>query len=134
MEEEAKMRYGEVFSPAEKEFFKHRLLTLYPKIDDRGIKTAITFLAQQKSANCPCLVHSEQRGYEWIVFRRQPDRKICEDEEDEDEAIPVDEITDDEDFFSAEAEEAVLAPTSDDEKTQVDQGIPSKTKEAAPEF
>ena len=35
MEEEAKIRYGEVFSPAEKEFFKHRLQTLYPKIGDR---------------------------------------------------------------------------------------------------
>ena len=25
-------------------------------------------------ANCPCLVHTESRGYDWVVFRRQPDR------------------------------------------------------------
>ena len=85
MEEEAKIRYGDIFSPAEKEFFRHRLLTLYPKIDDRGVKTAIDFLEQQKTVNCPCSVHTEQRGYEWIVFRRQPDKKTCEDD-----VIPMD--------------------------------------------
>ena len=98
MEKEAKIRYGEVFSPAEKEFFKYRLQTLYPRIGDNDIKTAITFLAEQKAANCPCLVHTEQRGYEWIVFRRQPDRIPCEDEDEEDNVIPMDEVPDDEDF------------------------------------
>ena len=98
MEEEAKIRYGDVFSLAEKEFFRHRLLILYPKIDDRGIKSAIDFLEQQKAVNCPCSVHTVQRGYEWIVFRRQPDRKPCEDAEDEDDVIPMDEVSDDEDF------------------------------------
>ena len=81
MEEEAKIRYGEVFSPAEKKFFKHRLQTLYPRIGDNDVQTAITSLAEQKAANFPCLVHTEQRGYEWIVFRRQPDRIPCEDED-----------------------------------------------------
>ena len=132
MEEEAKMRYGEVFSPAEKEFFRHRLLTLYSKIDDRGIKSAIDFLEQQKAVNCPCSVHTEQRGYEWIVFRRQPDRKPCEDAEDEDDVIPMDEVSDDEDFFSAEAEETILTPTSD-ERAQVDQDIPDEIIGAASE-
>ena len=122
MEEEAKIRYGNVFSPAEREFFRHRLLSLYPKIDKRGVKTALDFLEQQKAVNCPCSVHTEQRGYEWIVFRRQPDRKPCEDEEDEDDINPIDEVSDDEDFFSAEAEETILTPTSD-ERTQVDQDI-----------
>ena len=74
MEEEAKIRYREVFNPAEKEFFKHRLQTLYPKIGDSDVKTVITFLAEQKAVNCPCSVHTEQRGYKWIVFRRQPDK------------------------------------------------------------
>ena len=37
MEEEAKAKYGDVFSLAEKEFFKHRLLIVYPKITDEGI-------------------------------------------------------------------------------------------------
>ena len=113
MEEEAKIRYGEVFSPAEKKFFKHRLQTLYLKIGDSDIKTAITFLAEQKVANCPCLVHTEWRGYEWIVFRRQPDRILCEDEDKEDDVISMDEVSDDEDVFSAEAEETMHTPTSD---------------------
>ena len=47
MEEEAKIKYGEVFSPAEKEFVKHRFQTLYPKIGDSDVKTAITFLVEQ---------------------------------------------------------------------------------------
>ena len=98
MEEEAKIRCGEVFSPAEKEFFKHRLQTLYPKIGDSDVKTAITFLAEQKAANCPCLVHTEQRGYEWIVFRRQPDRMPCEDEDEDSDVIPMDEVSGDELF------------------------------------
>ena len=121
MEEEAKIMHGEVFSPAEKEFFKHRLQTLYPKIGDSDVKTAITLLAEQKAANCPCLVHTDQRGYEWIVFRRQPDRIPYEDEDEED-VTPMDEVSDDEDFFSAEAEETMPTPTSD-ERTQVDQDI-----------
>ena len=25
-------------------------------------------------ANCPCLVHTASRGYDWAVFRRQPNR------------------------------------------------------------
>ena len=132
MEEEAKIRYGDVFSPAEKEFFRHRLLTLYPKIDDRSVKTAIEFLEQQKAVNCPCSVHTVQRGYEWIVFRRQPDRKSWVDEDDEDDVIPMDEVSDDEDFFSAEAEKTIPTPTSD-ERTQVDQDISDEIKRAASE-
>ena len=60
MEEEAKIRYGDVFSPAEKEFFKHRLQTLYPKTGDSDVKTAIIFLAEQKAVNCPCSVHTDK--------------------------------------------------------------------------
>ena len=97
MEGESKARYGDVFSPAEEEFFRHILLTLYPKMNDRGVETAISFLEKQKLANCPCYFHTEKRGYDWIVFRRQPDRKMCEDEEEEDEVIPVD-VSDDEVF------------------------------------
>ena len=129
MEEEAKIMHGEVFSPAEREFFKHRLQTLYPKIGDSDVKTAITLLAEQKAANCPCLVHIDQRGYEWIVFRRQTDRIPYEDEDEED-VTPMDEVSDDEDFFSAEAEETMPTPTSD-ERTQVDQDIQVKQIGAA---
>ena len=78
MEEEAKTLYGDVFTLAERDFFKHRLLTLFPKITDKGIETSITFLEQQKLANCPCFVHTAQRGYEWTVFRRQPEIRTYE--------------------------------------------------------
>ena len=99
MEEEAKSQYGDVFTLAEKDFFKHRLLTLNPKITDEEIEISITFLEKQKLANCPCFVHTEQRGFEWIVFRRQPDKITCDCDD-----IPEieDDATDDEDFFSAE--------------------------------
>ena len=139
MEEEAKTMHGEVFSPAEKEFFKHRLKTLYPKIGDNDVKTAITLLAEQKAANCPCLVHTDQRDYGWIVFRRQPDKILYEDEDEED-VTPMAEVSDDEDFFSAEAEETMPTPTSD-ERTQVDQdiqaeqiGVASKTTTEEADF
>ena len=50
MEEEAKTMHGEVFSPAEKEFFKHKLQIQYPKIGDSDVKTAIGLLAEQNSS------------------------------------------------------------------------------------
>ena len=103
-----------------------------PKLMTEVLASAIDFLEQQKAVNCPCSVHTEQRGYEWIVFRRQPDRKPCEDEDDEDDVIPMDEVSDDGDFFSAEAEETIPTPTSD-ERTQVDQDIPDEIIGAASE-
>ena len=84
----------------EEDFFRHRLRTLYPKIDEEDIKAAIGVLATQKLMNCPCNIHIEERGYEWIIFRRQPDRKIGSSEEEDGDVIPVD-ISDDVDFFSA---------------------------------
>ena len=100
---------------AEEDFSRHRLRTLYPKIDEEGIKTAIGVLATQKFVNCPCTIHTEERGYEWIVFRRQPDRKIGSTEEDEEDVNPFD-ISDDDVFFSAEAEEALLTPVPDEQE------------------
>ena len=41
MEEEDKTESGDVFSLAEEELFRHRLQTLYPKIDEEGITNAI---------------------------------------------------------------------------------------------
>ena len=74
MEQEVIARYGDVFSLVEKEFFKHRLLAVYPKITDEGIEASITLQEVQKLANCPFFVHTEHRGFGWIAFRRQPDR------------------------------------------------------------
>ena len=112
MEEEAKCRYGDVFTLAEREFFKHRLVTLYPQISDEGMETSITFLEQQKLANCPCFVHTEQRGFGWIVFRRQSDKISCDCND-----IPEieDDVTDeDEQFFSAETDDFIVTPLFSD--------------------
>ena len=74
-------------------------------------KHPLLFLEQQKLANCPCFGHTEQRGLGWIVFRRQPDKITCDCDN-----IPEieDDVTDDEDFFSAEADDTMNGPTSDD--------------------
>ena len=68
MEEEGKTLYSDVFTMAEREFFKYRLQTLYPTISDKGSETSIAFPEQQKLANCPHSVHAEQRGFNWIVL------------------------------------------------------------------
>ena len=73
-EEEQRCFYGNVFSQAGEEFFKHRLQTKFSKISKESTETALVFLEKKKIANCPCLIHTESRGYDWVVFRRQPDR------------------------------------------------------------
>ena len=40
MQEEDKAETGDVFSHTEEDFFRHRLRTLYPKVDEDGIKTS----------------------------------------------------------------------------------------------
>ena len=67
-EEEQRCFYGNVFSHAEKEFFKHRLQTKFSKISKESIETALVFLEKQKIANYPCLIHTETRGYDWVVL------------------------------------------------------------------
>ena len=114
MQEEDQAETGDLFNLAEENFFKHRLKTLYPKIDEEGIRTAIGFLATQKLVRCPCTVHTEERGYEWIVFRRQPDRKIGSTEDEDGDSSITDSISDDDVFFNAQAEEALLGPMADD--------------------
>ena len=115
MQEEDKAETGDIFNHAEEIFYRHRLRTLHPKIDEEGIKSAIGFLATQKLVNCPCAIHTEERGYEWIVFRRQPDRKIGSSEDENEEDIIPDDISDGDVFFSTEAEEALLGPIADEQ-------------------
>ena len=112
-QEEEQAETGHLFNLAEENFFRYRLQTLYPKIDEEGIKTAIGFLATQKLANCPCSVHTEERGYEWIVFRRQPDRKIYSTDDDDEQSSTSKSISDDDVFFSAEAGDAILDQRAD---------------------
>ena len=105
-QEEEQAETGHIFNLAEENFFRYRLHTLYPRIDEEGIKSAIKFLATQKLANCPCSVHTEERGYEWIVFRRQPDRKIYSS--DDGKSSTSRSSTDDEVFPNAEASDMTL--------------------------
>ena len=113
MQEEEQAEIGDLFNLAEGNFFRHRLKTLYPKIDEEGIKTPISFLATQKLVNCPCSIHTEERGYEWIVFRRQPDRKIGSTDDEDGDNSTSESISDDDVFFSAEAEDALLDQRAD---------------------
>ena len=103
MEEEQKALYGDVFTHAERDFFKHRLQTMFPKISREGIETALVFLEKQKVANCPCVIHTEHRGFDWVVFRRQPDRLPTSYNDDE---VKEADDEEDDDYFSVEAVES----------------------------
>ena len=121
-QEEEQAETGHLFNLAEENFFRYRLQALYPKIDEEGIKTAIGYLATQKLANCPCSVHTEERGYEWIVFRRQPYRKIYSTDDDDEESSTSKSISDDDVFFSTEAEDATL-----DQRADIPEPTPEST-------
>ena len=113
MQEEEQAETGDIFHLAEENFFRHRLKTLYPKIDEEGIQSAMSFLATQKFVNCPCSVHTEERGYEWIVFRRQPDRKIGSTDDEDGSNSNTLSISDDNVFYSAEADDSALNQRAD---------------------
>ena len=92
MEEEDRAFHNTNFSCVEKNFFTNRLKQAYPKIDTESLKNAINFLERQKEANCPCSIHTQKKGYDWIVFNRLPDKlssntttALCSDTENENE-------------------------------------------------
>ena len=37
-------------------------------------------MERQKEANCPCTIHTQKRGFDWIVFNRLPDRIPSKDD------------------------------------------------------
>ena len=74
MKEEAKCLYGTNFSFAERDFFINKLLEETPNMSQEAIHQSVAFLERQKEANCPCKIHTQKRGYEWIVFNQLPDR------------------------------------------------------------
>ena len=74
MEEEAKSLYGHNLSFAERDFFTNKLLKVTPNMNQEVINQSIAFLERQKEANHPCTIHTQKRGYDWIVFNRLPDR------------------------------------------------------------
>ena len=86
MEEEAKCLYGTNFSFAERDFFTNKLLKVTPNMSQEAINQSITFLERQKEANCLCTIHTQKRGYDWIVFNRLPDR-IPSNQDDENQMI-----------------------------------------------
>ena len=68
MEEEAKCLYGTNFSFAERDFFLNKLLKETPNMSQAAINQSIAFLERQKDANYQCAIHTQKRGYDWIVF------------------------------------------------------------------
>ena len=74
MEEEARCLYGTNFSCAERDFFTNKLLKVTPNISKEAVNLSIEFLERQKEVNCPCTIHTQKRGHDWIVFSRLPDR------------------------------------------------------------
>ena len=74
MEEESKCLYGTNFSFADRDFFTNKLLKENPNMSQEAINQSIAFLERQKEANYPCTIHTQKRGYDWIVFNRLPDR------------------------------------------------------------
>ena len=81
----------------------NRLQSKFYKITNDSVETALTFLQKQKMANCPCQVHSASRGYDWVVFRRQPDRTpTLYYEQTESESEDEDHEEEDDDYYSVE--------------------------------
>ena len=114
MEEEAKCLYGTNFSFAERDFFTNKLLKVTPNISQEVINQSIAFLERQKEANCPCTIHTQKRGHEWIVFNRLPDR-IPYNHDDENQMPDSDDSVGFSDTESkAENEEAKVADTTSD--------------------
>ena len=103
-EEEDRCYFGSVFTHSEQEFFKHKLQSKFPKINNKSLDTALTFLMKQKLANCPCQVHTKTRGYDWVVFRRQPDRtpKLYYEQTESESEEEIHEEYEDDDYFSVE--------------------------------
>ena len=97
MEEEDKAFHNINFTYVETDFFTNKLKQAYPKIDTESLTNAINFLERQKEVNCPCSIHTQKQGYDWIVFNRLPDKlssnttttlcseTLCSDIEEEDE-------------------------------------------------
>ena len=53
-------------------------------------------------ANCPCQVHTASRGYDWVDFRRQPDRTPTLYYEQTDSESEDEDHEEDDDYFNVE--------------------------------
>ena len=97
MEGEARCIYGTNFSHAEKDFYTNKLLKMSPNTSKEAAKLSIDFLGRLKEANCPCTIHTQKRGYDWIVFNRMPDRISSNNDDMETHMSDSDEDAEDED-------------------------------------
>ena len=75
------LMYGTKFSYAEKDFFTNKQMQVTPDVTTKAVDNSIAFLERQQEANCPCIIHTHKRGYDWIVFNRMPDRFLQLNEE-----------------------------------------------------
>ena len=122
MEEEAKCLYGTNFSFAEKDFFLNKLLKETPTMSKAAIDQSIAFLERQKEANCPCTIHTQKRGFGWIVFNRLPDRIPPKDDgyhgTDSDETTGYSDTNNDENDEARDEEAKVSDPISNQERIE----------------
>ena len=121
MEEEQKALYGDVFMHAERDFFKHRLQSMFPKISSEGIETSLVFLEKQKPANCPCSIHTGHRGFDRIIFRRQPNRLPTNYKEDEEEEEETD--GEEDDYFNVVAVDNNETNEDTENNWEAEQGV-----------
>ena len=89
-----------------------------------SLETALTFLEKQKMANCPCQVHTASRGYDWVVFRRQPDRTPTLYYEQTESESEDEDHEEDDDYFSVE-------PVEIDEEDKEDHTYCEKNPDAS---
>ena len=78
-----------------------------------SVETALVFLEKQNIANCLCLIHTESRGYDCVVFRRQADR-IPTLYYDVEQTESEEEDEQDDDYYSVE-------PVDNDETQQAEE-------------
>ena len=86
------------------------MLKMTPNISTAAVQQSIEFLERQKEGNCPCTIHTQKRGYDWIFFNRIPDRSSTEENSH---------MSDSDD---SEYEEAVDTTTDSQDPQKIDEG------------
>ena len=81
-------------------------------MSQEAINQSIASFERQKEANCPCSIHTQKRGYDWIVFNRLPDRILSNPDDanlmsDSDDSVMFSDTE-----SNAENEEAKVAVTT----------------------
>ena len=99
-------------------------------MSQEAINQSIAFLERQKEANCPCTIHTQKRGYDWIVFNRLPDR-IPSNQDDDNQMSDSGDSTGFSDTESNdENEEAKVADTTSSHEN-MEEGSNKKNQDAS---